>query len=366
MHFVIFSKNLNIILTFYSSGFTIHLTQPSGKEGIMNKKLTTILIITAILLSCISYIPSVDASSNYPVIILSCYKKTMKIGDSFYLAAVSSNGSIPTFKSTSSKIASVTSLGEITARSPGSCKINVKDKRTEISCKITVTKTKIVLSQKSISIEHNETFKLKFSVSSKSEVTFKSNRASVATVDENGNITGNRPGDAVITVKADTTTAQCRVKVKNPTIKLKPSSLTMYRGQSKKITADISSGIIPIWKTNRSSVATVDENGCVYALKHGTAIISATVDGIKKMCEVTVNSPVIKLSKTHITLKPGEKTVLEANVSSGNLPKWVSKKTSVATVNEKGVIKAKKAGETIIIVSEDGTQAFCTVTVTKK
>ena len=129
--------------------FTIHLSQPSGKEGTMNKKLfLNLLTLAAILISCIPYNVKVNAASNYPIILLSCYQKTLKIGDSFYLAAVSSNGSIPTFKSTSSKIASVTSLGEVTAKSPGTCKINVKDKRTEISCKITVTKTKIVLSVK--------------------------------------------------------------------------------------------------------------------------------------------------------------------------------------------------------------------------
>lgn len=364
--FVIFHDILNITLTFHEMTFTIHLSQPSGKEGIMNKKILTILTVAAILLSCVPCTTKVTASSNYPIIILSCYNKNMKIGDSFYLVAFSSNGGIPTFKSTNSKIAAVTSLGEVTARSPGTCKINVKDKRTEISCKVTVSKTKIVLSQKSVSIEHNETLKLNVTTSTKGEIIFKSNKSSVATVDENGTITGNKPGDAIITVKADTSTAQCKVKVKSPVIKLNHSSLTMYKGQSKTITADVSSGIPPIWKTNRSSVATIDENGCVTAVKHGTAIISATVDGIKKICEVTVKPPVIKLNKTSVTLKAGEKITLEATVSSGNTPKWISKKTSIATVDQKGVIKAKKAGEAIITVSEDGTQAICIVTVTPK
>lgn len=332
----------------------------------MKKKIITILTIAAILLSCVPCSTQVTAASNYPIIILSCYDKIMNIGDSFYLAAFSSNGGIPTFKSTSSKVATVTSLGEVTAKSPGTCKINVKDKRTEISCKITVSKTKIVLSERSISIEHNETFRLNVTASTKGEITFKSNRSSVATVDESGNITGNKPGDAIITLKVDTSTAQFKVKVKNPTIKLNASSLIMYKGQSKAITADISSGITPTWKTNKASVATVDENGLVTAIKHGTAIISATVDGVKKTCEVTVKPPVIKLNKKSITLKAGEITTLEANVSSGNAPKWTSKKTSVATVDQKGVIKAKKAGESIITVSEDGAQAICVVTVTSK
>lgn len=257
----------------------------------MNKKFLNLLTLAAILISCIPYNVKVNAASNYPIILLSCYQKTLKIGDSFYLAAVSSNGSIPTFKSTSSKIASVTSLGEVTAKSPGTCKINVKDKRTEISCKITVTKTQIVLSEKSISIEHNESFKLNVTTSTKGDITYKS---------------------------------------------------------------------------NKTSVAVVDENGYVTALKHGTALITATVDGIKKICEVTVKPPVIKLSKTSVTLKPGDEITLVANVSSGNTPKWISKKTSVAAVSQKGIIRAKKAGTAIITVSEDGAKAICTVTVKQK
>ena len=346
--------------------FTIHLSQPSGKEGTMNKKFLNLLTLAAILISCIPYNVKVNAASNYPIILLSCYQKTLKIGDSFYLAAVSSNGSIPTFKSTSSKIASVTSLGEVTAKSPGTCKINVKDKRTEISCKITVTKTKIVLSEKSISIEHNESFKLNVTTSTKGDITYKSNKTSVAVVDENGTVTGCKPGDAIISVKADSTTVQCKVKVKTPTVKLNPSSLSMYRGQSAKITAEVSSKINPVWKSNRTSVANVDENGYVTALKHGTALITATVDGIKKICEVTVKPPVIKLSKTSVTLKPGDEITLVANVSSGNTPKWISKKTSVAAVSQKGIIRAKKAGTAIINVSEDGAKAICTVTVKQK
>ena len=140
----------------------------------------------------------------------------------------------------------------------------------------------------------------------------------------------------------------------------------MYRGQSAKITAEVSSKINPVWKSNRTSVANVDENGYVTALKHGTALITATVDGIKKICEVTVKPPVIKLSKTSVTLKPGDEITLVANVASGNTPKWISKKTSVAAVSQKGIIRAKKAGTAIITVSEDGAKAICTVTVKQK
>ena len=123
-----------------------------------------------------------------------------------------------------------------------------------------------------------------------------------------------------------------------------------------------------LWKIIKDELLLpyIDENGYVTALKHGTALITATVDGIKKICEVTVKPPVIKLSKTSVTLKPGDEITLVANVSSGNTPKWISKKTSVAAVSQKGIIRAKKAGTAIITVSEDGAKAICTVTVKQK
>lgn len=355
-----------------NSSITI-LSQPSVKEDIMkstdskklffHNKLITLFLIAAI---CIGIMPdSVLAASQYPVIILTSYNRTLKIGDTFYLAAFTSNGSIPTYKSTSSKIASVTSLGEITAKSPGTCKINVKSKKTEVSCKITVSKTKLVLSKKSVSIEHGENFRLDVKSSTKSQITYKSNKTSVAAVDDSGNITGCKPGDAIITVKADTSTALCKVKVKTPTVKLSHSSLSLYKNQSASIKCEVSSGLAPVWKSNKQSIVSVDENGLVTAHKHGSAVISATVDGVKKICSIEVKSPVIKLNHSSLKLKPGETKTLTASVSSGNAPTWTSKKTSIATINQKGVVKAKKAGTTIITASEDGASASCTVTVTK-
>ena len=334
----------------------------SKKSFFFNNFLPLFLLAT-IFIHCVP--ATASTTSKYPIIILSCYNRTLKIGDTFYLAAITSDGNIPTFKSTNGKIASVTSLGEITAKSPGTCRINVKDKKTEISCKITVSKTKITLSQKSISIENGETFKLKVTTSTKTQVTFKTNKSSVAVIDDNGTITGCKPGEAIITVKADTSTAQCKVKVKTPVIKLEPSTLTLYKGQSFTIKSSVSSGITPIWKSNKTSIACVDENGCVTAKKHGSAIISATVDGIKKFCTVEVKSPVIKLNHYSLKLKTGEKATLIATVSSGNTPEWRSKKSSIASVSSKGIIKAKKAGTTIITASEDGTSASCIITVTK-
>ena len=212
-------------------------------------------------------------------------------------------------------------------------------------------------------MENGACFRLYATTSNGSKAAFKTNKSSVATVDEYGNITANKPGNAVITATADKSTARCYVTVKEPTIKLSKTSLTLYRGQSQQLTATVSSGLPPTWKSSKSSVATVDESGNITAWKHGTTIISAKVNGITKFCEVTVASPSIKLSCTELTLKVGGSKKITAAVSSGNTPEWTSSKSSVAEVSQNGTVTALKKGTAVISVKEDGTKETCKVTV---
>ena len=51
----------------------------------------------------------------------------------------------------------------------------------------------------------------------------------------------------------------------------------------------------------------------------------------------------VKLSKTKVTLRVGEKTTLKVKNTKKKV-KWSSSKKKVVTVTQKGVVKAKKAG----------------------
>lgn len=53
----------------------------------------------------------------------------------------------------------------------------------------------------------------------------------------------------------------------------------------------------------KKGVAVIDSRGLITAKKHGSAMITAKVDGVTKECEVTVESPVIELNKTSVSLK---------------------------------------------------------------
>lgn len=324
-------------------------------------------VFLAALLACPFYghvLPPERASAKtICFVVLNCYKRTMKIGEECYLIAVSSDGSLPSFKSSKSGVASVNTYGLITAKSAGTCKITAKVRGGEASCRITVAKTAITLNKNSISLENGGTFRLLAKTSNNSAVSFTSSKKSIAEIDETGLIIAKKPGNTVISVKADKTTAKCNVTVKPPTIKLSHSSVSMYRNETIKLSASVSSGFNPKWKSGKKSVASVDELGNVTANKHGTAIISATVDGVTKTCEITVKPPTIKLNRTSITMKPGQSITLAAKVSSGNKPVFKSSKQFVATVTQNGKITAKKAGTAIITVKEDGTSVTCHIIV---
>lgn len=302
------------------------------------------------------------AASGVEVVVLNAYSKTMKIGDESYLLAVTSNGKKPSFSSSDSKIASVNTYGKITAKKAGTVKITAKIRNGEASCTVKVKKTTIQLSAKTISLENGHSAKLEVSSSTGHTVTFRSNKKSVAVVDESGMITAKKPGAATITATVDKTTASCTVTVRKPTVSLSKKSISMYRNRTFRLTVKSSSNSIPKWKSNKKSVATVD-NGMITAVKNGTAIITVTIDGVSKSCEVTVKKPTVKFAENEITMAVGETKQANVSVSSGNKPAFSSSNTSVASVDENGRIVANDVGKAYIYAKEDGVKSRMRVTV---
>lgn len=322
-----------------------------------------VITMTVTLVLFMSQPISADASTSIGFVFLNTYSRTMKIGDEFYLLAITSNGKKPTFTSSSSKIASVNTYGKITAKKAGTAIITAKIKNSEAACTVKVTKTDIQLSAKSISLENGYTAKLTATTSNGHTVTYRSDKKSIATVDECGFVTAKKPGTATITAKADQTTATCRVTVRKPTLTLSKRSISLYRSQQAHLTVKSTSRSIPKWKSNKKSIATVDEYGTVTAIKNGQATITVTVDGVSKSCEITVKKPTVKFEKNELMLAVGQKKSIKVSVSSGNKPIFSSSNTCIATVNENGIITANDVGKAYIYASEDGVKSRMRVIV---
>lgn len=325
--------------------------------------ISIIIFMICCFLFCGDSMTASAASDEFSCVLLSSYEKVIDIGDEFYLLAWTSNGKKPAWKSSNSRVASVNTYGLVTGKRAGTAKITAKISGAEISCRVKVNKTVITLDKKSLSLEHNALIKLNAFTSNHAQVTWKSSKKSVALVDDQGQVLALKPGEALITASADGTSVTCRVTVKQPKITLSRTSVTLYRGQTIKLNATVSSGIEPIWKSNKKSVAFVDENGNITAVKHGTAVVTAKVDGITKICQVTVEQPKITLSDVELNLKTGQTVQLRAEVSSQNPVTWSASRQSVANVSSDGKVTAYEKGTCYIYATEDGVKERCIVHV---
>ncbi len=74
------------------------------------------------------------------------------------------------------------------------------------------------------------------------------------------------------------------------------------------------------------------------------------------------NEPEATLSSHALTITAGFDKTLSVSDNSGSI-QWTSSKPSVASVNSKGKVSAKKAGKCTITASVDGKKLKCTVTV---
>jgi len=124
------------------------------------------------------------------------------------------------------------------------------------------------------------------------------------------------------------------------------------------------------WKSSNKKVVTVDEKGNLKAVGTGTATITCEVKGIKSdsakcTCKVTVKEQEVKLNKTSLTLKKGDKAKLEADVSPKESVTWHSDNEAVASVSKKGVVKAVSNGTAKIYAkSKSGVKSnVCVVSV---
>ena len=181
-----------------------------------------------------------------------------------------------------------------------------------------------------------------------------SSNPKVAQVSSNGTITAVASGSAVITAKtANGKTASVNVLVKTPTVKLSAISKTMYRGETTKLTATSSNKKPVSWTSSDPTIASVDSNGTIKTLKNGTVKISASANGGKATCTITVKEP-IQISATTSSFYRGKTTTLKAIPAYSTTITWMSSNPSIATVSSNGVVTGKKAGTVTITAKAFG------------
>ncbi len=196
--------------------------------------------------------------------------------------------------------------GVIKALAPGQTNIVARAGNFSATCAVTVNAaqipviypTGITLSWTDADIEAGTSIVLEATVApddaTDKSVSFMSANPEVASVDENGTVTGLSKGTAIITATTSNgiaASATVKVYVALTGIEINPSSFTAEEGSS----CDLTVSAVPAeadlpevtWSSSNEKVATVDEKGHLEILGEGTAVITAVAGDFTAECTVT-------------------------------------------------------------------------------
>ncbi|AFM43194.1 Ig-like domain-containing surface protein [Desulfosporosinus acidiphilus SJ4] len=326
---------------------------------------------------------AITVQTGVTKIVLSKTADTINVGNNDTLVATitpsNATNQAVTWKSSNPSVATVDQNGKVVAVKTGTTVISVatQDGNKVASCQVTVpnlaSSIALNLTSTTIDVGFTQSLNVVFTPSNTTDkkVTWSSDNTSVATVDAYGRVKGIALGSANITAKSDDggLSAACAVTVQTGVTKivLSKTTDTINVGNNDTLVAAITPGNATnqavTWKSSNPSVATVDQNGKVVAVKTGTTVISvATQDGNKvASCQVTVpnlakgisvNPDIttvnIGVTKTlSVTFRPSDTTDKKVT--------WSSDNPSVATVDAYGRVKGIAEGSAnITATSEDG------------
>ena len=164
---------------------------------------------------------------------------------------------------------------------------------------------------------------------------------------------------AVTGVTLDKTSAY--LEKPGDTVTLKATAAPEDTTQSKSVT----------WSSSDSTIAAVDRNGKVTAVKGGKAEITAkTVNGKTAVCNVTVRIPAAKvtlnLENKNIEMEKGSSLVLAAVLEPADTTDgltWATSDSNIVTVGTDGKITAVNAGTATITAKAGDISVECKVTV---
>lgn len=206
-----------------------------------------------------------------------------------------------------------------------------------------------------------------------------SSNSSVASVNNNGLVTGRNSGTATITcttTDGSNLSASCTVTVAQLISSISmQGNLEIYTGNSQRLSVTITPSNATTkglrWSSSNNNVASVND-GIVTGIAPGTATVTCvTTDGSKKSasCTVVVKQGVtgITLNKTNVTLGVGNSAQLTASVHPSNASNksvsWSSSNNGVASVDNSGRVTGNGVGIATITCRNGDITAYCNVAV---
>ena len=217
---------------------------------------------------------------------------------------------------------------------------------------------------------------------SSNDLEYKSSDEGIAKVDDKGNITPVSPGTVIITVKdKEGNKDHTYVTVEDDDLIFQNTNYTLNVDDNASIQYEIKGTQYKttdvVWSSSNTNVCTVDSSGKIFGIAAGTSTITAKLgDKIEKNLTVkVVQNEVLpsslSLSVSDLTLTIGENEKIVATVlpsaALNRTVSYVSKDSSIASVDSQGNVVGKGVGNTIIVASTaNGIKKEVMVKVNKK
>lgn len=285
------------------------------------------------------------------------------------------NESVLTWSSDNAEVATVSENGVVKGLSNGQATIMVKSAGGETAkCTVTVKDAteSIYLNYENSTIVADTSIQLKATTDpadTGETIEWTSNNEAVATVSENGLVTGVTPGEATITAKTSNgQSVSCHITVEAPTILVQDIDIDtdfkeIQLGETFKLNAiltplNATEGIT--WTSSNESILTVSETGEVTAVGGGSATVTATAEGgLSATCIITVKVPTsnVRFENPNVTLERGQIYKADPVLSDSNTTDiliWYSSNTNIAIISPDGEVTAINPGTTTIRVETSG------------
>ena len=157
--------------------------------------------------------------------------------------------------------------------------------------------------------------------------------------------------------------------------KMSETEISLKIGESKQLKISPTPQANVSWESDNGAVATV-QDGLVFAVGTGDAVVTAKIAGVEKALECTVKVTEdqvevegCKLETVSVSLKSGDTfqlNVIDANNEVVQDVTWTSSDNAIATVSNSGLVTAVAAGDAMISAKLAGGTLVCKVTVTQK
>jgi len=295
-----------------------------------------------------------------------------------------------TYTSLTPNIATVNSIGRVTAKSAGTAKISVSAGSVERFLIITVEAEEaeeipvididLSLSQKKITVGASTVISVTVYPynATDQEVYFSSSDEAVLKVNSFGRVSGIAPGKATVTVHVGTVYSYVDIEVEETAV-VRTIEVVGYDDKMETETEQLLSvTAYPLdaedreiaYQSSEPYVASVSEGGVIEALHAGETQIIITAGEITKTLplRVYVKTDVIMPEENYLVLQPGDTRSLNAAVSPAGADQvltYHSTNENVLTVDEDGTVQAVGVGNASVIVSNTDSTAAVIVIVNK-